>query len=89
MRMIDLSLSKATTYIIVDGEIVPPFTSLDGLGVSVAEGIEKAREQKMFTSLNDLTNRTKINKTLLAKFRALGILESLEGKQESFGGLFD
>ena len=59
--------------------IIPPFTSIDGLGESVAESIVRAREEAPFLSKEDLLKRTSLSLTLMKKLEALG---SLDGMQE-------
>jgi DNA polymerase-3 subunit alpha (Gram-positive type) len=64
--------------------IIPPFSSLDGLGQSVAESIVKAREQKPFTSKEDFVERTSTSKTILESLSKHGLFDNLVEKD---GGL--
>ena len=58
-------------------KIIIPFVVIDGLGPSVAVSISKARKEKPFTSIKDLSNRTKVNKTSLEILKQLGTLKRL------------
>ena len=48
-----------------------PFLALDGLGGKVADSITKARDEKMFTSREDVKERTALSSTLFNKLEAL------------------
>ena len=69
-----------------DKKIQLPLIAVDGLGESVAEKIVSEREKDPFLSLEDLTKRTKLNKTVL---KILEDYECVEGIQkENQGKLF-
>ncbi|GAA5414708.1 PolC-type DNA polymerase III [Ureaplasma ceti] len=89
LKMIDLEKSEIDTFVIDKEEkaIYCPFSSLDGLGLSVAESIVQARKEAPFTSIEDLTKRTKITKTHIQTLKDYKVLDSLsESNQMS---LFD
>ncbi len=48
-----------------------PFLALDGLGEKVAKSITKARDEKIFTSREDVKERTALSTTLFNKLEAL------------------
>ncbi len=75
---IDLYKSEATTFV-PEGEnsMYPPFSSIDGLGDTVAKNIVTEREKKPFLSIEDLQKRAKISSTLIDKMRLMGILKDL------------
>ena len=75
---IDLYKSEATTFV-PEGEnsMYPPFSSIDGLGDTVAKNIVVEREKKPFLSIEDLQKRAKISSTLIDKMRLMGILKDL------------
>ena len=76
---IDLNKSEATTWGVKDDtSIYPPFSSIDGLGDTVAKAIVEEREKRPFTSIEDLQNRAKISQTLLDKLRRMKILDGLD-----------
>lgn len=74
---IDLSISLEDKYVITNNSLIPPFSCLDGLGGAVAKSIVEAREEKPFSSKDDLMKRTKISKTHLKKLIELGVLNNL------------
>jgi len=77
LRRIDLWQSEATTFKIVDGEILPPFAALQGLGTTAAMNIVEARRKKRFTSIEDLRTRAKLSKTIIESLSELGTLNGL------------
>ena len=86
---IDLYRSHSRNFQIVDGKLLPPFNSIDGLGDVAAELIMNAAEQGPFLSRDDFQTRTKASKTVVALLGDLGILGDLpESNQLSlFDGL--
>jgi DNA polymerase-3 subunit alpha (Gram-positive type) len=86
---IDLNKSAANEYLIEDDGLRMPFTALDGLGGAVADDLIINRELREFDSIEDLTNRTKLNKTLMEKLRSYGVFKELaEKSSRSDEGLF-
>ena len=65
-----------------DHAIIPPFTSLDGLGDNVARSIVKAREDHPFLSKEDVLKRSQISKTLLDRLTVLGATEGLDEENQ-------
>lgn len=86
---IDLYKSHSRNFQIVDGKLLPPFNSIDGLGDVAAELIMNAAEHGPFLSRDDFQVRTKASKTVVALLGDLGILGDLpESNQLSlFDGL--
>ncbi len=62
--------------------IIPPFTSIDGLGENVALSIISARKQGAFISKQDLSNRTSLNGTNIKKLEELGVLNDLQDENQ-------
>ncbi len=77
---ISLEKSDATRFV-VDTEhentLIPPFKTIDGLGLTVAKTIVEARENGPFLSKEDLQKRGKVSKTLTDKMSEMGILNEL------------
>ena len=77
---ISLEKSDATRFV-VDTEhentLIPPFKTIDGLGLTVAKTIVEARENGPFLSKEDLQKRGKVSKTLTDKMTEMGILNDL------------
>lgn len=78
MKNIDINKSKATEFVAEGKTILPPFTSLDGLGKEAAISIVEARKQKPFSSISDLQKRTKLSTTLIGKLKDLHVLDNLD-----------
>ena len=75
---IDLYDSEATSWGVIDEHTIrPPFSSIEGLGDTVAKQIVKERANAKFISVEDLQNRGKVNSTTIERLRSLGILESM------------
>ncbi|WP_051675948.1 PolC-type DNA polymerase III [Ureaplasma canigenitalium] len=79
-----LSKSEASTFIydLETNTIIPPFTSIEGLGLNTANSVVEARKTKMFTTIEDLTTRTKLTKTDIKNLRELNILEGLPDSEQ-------
>ena len=66
--------SEAKSFKIENGKIRMPLIAMDGLGESVALNIVSEREKEEFLSQEDLTKRTKLNKTVLELMRRNGCI---------------
>ncbi len=76
---ISLEHSKGTIFTVKDDHtIYPPFSSIDGLGITVAKNIELEREKAPFLSIEDLQKRAKVSGTLIDKMRMMGILDGMD-----------
>ncbi|MBQ4110832.1 MAG: PolC-type DNA polymerase III [Clostridia bacterium] len=62
---IDLYKSDASKFVREGDKIRPPFTSLKGLGLSVAESIVEAREKEEFFTKEDFAARTKAGSSII------------------------
>ncbi len=74
---LDLYESKATKFVVKENGILPPLCAVAGLGISVAEAIEKEREIEPFHTIEDLKNRTKVNKNVVEILKNHNILEGM------------
>ena len=84
---IDLYQSKASRFEIVDGKLLPPFSSIEGMGAIAAEAVEAAAVDGPYLSRDDFRQRTKVSKTVIDLMNNLGIFGNLpESNQLS---LFD
>ena len=81
---VDIFNSRATEFYIdkETGLIVPPLTAIAGLGASVADSIVKAREEKPFTSIDDIKSRCKVSKTVLEVMGQIGAVHDLPEKSQ-------
>lgn len=78
IKNIDLNKSDAKNFVIEDNYLIPPFSTIDGLGEAVANSIIEARNQRPFTSKDDIKNRTKITNTHFKILDELRIISHLE-----------
>ena len=86
---IDLYRSDATKFV-VDHEnkaLIPPFTTIDGLGENNAITVIEEREKKPFTSKDDLLRRTKLTSTNVKDLTDMGVLDNLDESDQL--SLFD
>lgn len=82
---INIFTSDASKFLNVDGKILPPLNAIPGLGTSAAESIVEAREEAEFTSIEDIIQRSKANKTVLDVMKDMGAMGDLpESSQMSF-----
>ena len=86
---IDLYKSHSRNFQIVDGKLLPPFKSIDGLGEAASDGIYEAAKNGAFLSKEDFISRSKVSKTSAALMADLGILNGLpESNQLSLFDMF-
>ncbi len=90
---IDIMRSDATQFLPDPQDknvLIPPFTSVDGLGESVAVTVCEARAKGGFLSKQDLQNRTALSATLVKKLESMHVLDGMqdENQMSLFGGLF-
>ncbi|MCL2420681.1 MAG: PolC-type DNA polymerase III [Defluviitaleaceae bacterium] len=84
---LDLYNSEVVKFKPTADGILPPLCTVQGLGQSVAEAIVEAREESKFDTIDDLKERSKVNKTVLELLRKYHVLDGIpESNQMS---LFD
>ena len=84
---IDIYKAKATKFQIIDGKLMPPFSTIDGMGDKAAEAVEVAAKDGPYLSRDDFRQRTKASKTVIDTMNDLGLFGELpESNQLS---LFD
>ncbi|MPN29526.1 DNA polymerase III PolC-type [bioreactor metagenome] len=74
---IHLYKSHAYQFLMEDGRIRLPFSSVKGLGGAAAQGLMDARNAGEFISCDDLQARSGISKTVVESLRQLGALGEL------------
>ncbi len=74
---IDLYESDAEKFREVDGKILPPLTSMQGLGAAAARSIAEARKDGAFLSVDDLVQRSGANKAVIEIMTKSGVLDDL------------
>lgn len=84
---LDIYRAKAAKFQIIDGKLMPPFASIDGMGEKAAEAMEESAKDGPYLSRDDFRQRTKASKTVIDYMGELGLLGDLpESNQLS---LFD
>ena len=84
---IDLYRSKATKFQIIDGKLLPPFSSIEGMGDKAADAVEMAAADGPYLSLDDFRQRTKVSKTVIDFMADLGLFGDLPASNQL--SLFD
>ncbi|WP_276839802.1 PolC-type DNA polymerase III [Anaerovibrio lipolyticus] len=79
-KKVDLYKSGATRFQMVTEEnaVLPPFTTLNGLGAVDARAIVEGRKSGPFLSIENLKKRTGINKTSIEALRTHGCLDGMD-----------
>ncbi len=76
---IDINKSEANTFVVKDDKTMyPPFSTIDGLGDTVALTIIEERKNRPFSSVEDLQKRGKVSQTIIETMRGLGILNGMD-----------
>lgn len=74
---VDFHRSKATRYIVEDGKIRLPFSSIAGVGANAAIAIEEAARSGEICSREDLATCGGVNKSVIESLTELGALDDL------------
>jgi DNA polymerase-3 subunit alpha (Gram-positive type) len=74
---VDLYRSKASQYVVEDGKIRLPFSSIQGVGDSAAIGMEQAAAQGEFMSWDDIQARAGVSKTVMEALETMGALNGI------------
>ena len=84
---IDLYKSHATKFLVEEEGIRPPLNSIPGLGTVAAEGIDDAKKDGKFMSIDDMKIRSKIGKSVIELLDRVGCLKGMsESNQMSLFG---
>ncbi|MBR6638160.1 MAG: PolC-type DNA polymerase III, partial [Lachnospiraceae bacterium] len=84
---IDIYRAKANEFQIIDGKIMPPFNSIDGMGASAVEAFVEAAAQGKFLSLEDMRTRSKAPQKVIDKLVEWGVVSGLPATNQL--SLFD
>ena len=70
---IDIYRSDATNFLVTENGLLPPFTSVRGLGEAAALDTVEKRKGKTFTSIEEFSDCcSKLSKTHIEQLKALG-----------------
>ena len=82
---VDLYRSQAHRYVIEDGKIRLPFSSVQGIGGTAAESIVAAVADGPFMSWDEVQARTGVTKTVMEALEGMGALKDIpKSMQMSF-----
>lgn len=82
---IELGVSEAARFKTKDGKVLLPFMAISGMGETAANSFVEEYRRKPYETIEDVTKRAKLGKTLVDVLRARGILAGLpETDQLSF-----
>lgn len=74
---IDLYKSHATKFLVEDGAIRPALSSIAGMGTVVMKVFLRQRQEKPFSSIEDLKKRAKVGNSTIDLLKKFGCLEGL------------
>ena len=75
---IDLYKSSSTRFVVEEGKIRLPFSSLKGVGESAALSLEDAKKTGgEYISIDDLQDRAKVSSAVIDTLRQVGALRGL------------
>lgn len=74
---VDLYKSKASRFVIEDGRIRPPFSSVAGVGTNAAVGIAEGTKGGKYTSIENFQARTGANSAVIKALQEAGCLDGL------------
>ena len=74
---IDLYKSHSTKFLMEEDGIRPPLNSIPGLGSVAAQGIEEARREGKFMSIDDMKIRSKVGNSVADLLKKFGCLEGM------------
>lgn len=74
---IDLYESDSHKFRIIDGKLLPPFDSINGMGLAAAESIVQAREEGEFLTIADFINRTRVGRGIADTMKEMGLMGDL------------
>ncbi|OYD09479.1 PolC-type DNA polymerase III [Paludifilum halophilum] len=76
-RNLDLYRSHATHFLVDGDSLIPPFSSVNGIGVNAAKNIVEARKDGEFLSVEDLQKRSRISSAVVEVLKRLGCLNDM------------
>ncbi|MCF0135740.1 MAG: PolC-type DNA polymerase III, partial [Lachnospiraceae bacterium] len=70
----DLQRSDSHKFQVIDGQLLPPFDTISGMGQTAAQSIVDARNEAPFGTIADFLERTRVSRTLADTMKGLGIM---------------
>ncbi len=84
---LDIYRSGAHEFKIVDGKLLPPFDSIEGMGAKAAAGAEAAASDGRYLSRADFQRRTHLNTSIMEAMESEGLFDGLPADDQI--SLFD
>ena len=78
LERVDLYKSEAEKFVMLEKSLLPPFTSLNGLGASDAAALVEGRKGKPFSSIENMKKRTGISRTTIEALKNHGCLNNMD-----------
>ena len=75
---VDLYKSEAFIYKIENNKIRLPFSALKGIGLVAAQNLYNAARQGEYISIEDISQRAKVSKTVIDAMKQFGVLSGLQ-----------
>ncbi len=79
---IDIYESDAVRFLPKEEGLLPPLMSLPGLGENAAKTIAEERSKGEFFTIEELAERTKVSKTIVALMKDYGVLDEIPETQQ-------
>ncbi|GGE25187.1 DNA polymerase III PolC-type [Marinithermofilum abyssi] len=76
-QKLDLYRSDATKFLVDGDSLIPPFSSVSGIGENAARNIVEARKDGEFLSIEDLQKRSRVSSAVVEVLKRLGCLEGM------------
>ncbi|MCP1102306.1 DNA polymerase-3 subunit alpha (Gram-positive type) [Aequitasia blattaphilus] len=70
---INIYQAKANRFVIVNNKLMPPLSSIEGMGEKAAEAVEEASKDGKYLSIDDFRIRTKVSKTVIETMENLDL----------------
>ncbi|MBE6823981.1 MAG: PolC-type DNA polymerase III [Ruminococcaceae bacterium] len=74
---VDVNKSDSKRFLIENGKIRLPFCSLSGIGEAAAESLSEIGKTTQYLSIEDMIQKTKVNKAVIEILRDCGALEGI------------
>lgn len=86
---VDIYRSEAKTFVVEDGKIRLPFSSLAGVGDAAAESLAaEGKKTREYLSIEEIQSKTKVTKAVIETLQSVGVLNGIpESSQMSLFSL--
>ena len=75
---VDAKLSKATSYVVEDGNIRLPFNAVSGCGESAAVKLKEVIDAGDAISIDEIQSLSGVNSTVIEKLKAMGVFKGYQ-----------